>query len=278
MPELPEVETVVRDLREAGVAGLAVSDVRVYWPKSVAGLKPAAFRAKLAGARIEHVGRRGKYIVVELSGGGALLIHLRMTGQLRLAAPAEPRDPHEHIVLELSDGRQVRFRDTRKFGRWQLVDDPAELSGRLGPEPLDESLTGSGFAARLRGRRRALKPLLLDQTFLAGLGNIYVDEALWRAGLHPLRRSDSLSGRDAGRLLRAIRSVLTAAVERRGTSLGEGKPNFAGLGGRRGRNQALLGVFRRAGLPCPVCGAAVERFVVAQRGTHVCPRCQRRPV
>lgn len=278
MPELPEVETIVRDLRAAGLEGLRLERVRVFWPRSVAKSTPAAFSRALRGARIERLSRRGKYIVMDLGRGRRLLLHLRMTGQLKLVPSSRGRDLHEHVVLDLSDGRQLRFRDTRKFGRWELLACGAGGPiARLGPEPLDEALTTAGLADMLRRRRRLLKPLLLDQAFLAGLGNIYVDEALWEAGLHPLRRSDTLTVGEAEALHRAIRRVLTVSIGKRGTSLGAGKPNFRGPDGRHGTNQEALRVFRRAGQPCPRCGREIARMVVGQRSTHVCSACQPAP-
>jgi formamidopyrimidine-DNA glycosylase len=274
MPELPEVETVVRDLRAAGVAGRTIRAVAVHWERTVAGLAPAAFIRTLRGRRILRLERRAKYIVIRLGGGWALLIHLRMTGRFGVVAPATPRDAHEHVVVRLDDGRELRFHDTRKFGRWHLTREPDRILGALGPEPLGPAFRLPVFAAALRGQRRALKPLLLDQRFVAGLGNIYVDEALWAARLHPLRRSDSLRPAEVRRLHAAIRTVLRQGIRNRGTSLGAGQANFYSLSGRAGRNQGAVNVFRRTGAPCPRCGTVVQRLVVGQRSTHVCPRCQ----
>ena len=275
MPELPEVETVVRDLRAAGLVGRSIAGVQVHWPRSVHGASRPEFVRRVRGRRIDGIARRAKYILIELSGGETLLVHLRMTGQFRLEKSGALRDPHEHVVLELDDGRELRFHDTRKFGRWQLVADPRELDARLGPEPLDDAFTRAVLEQRLAGRQRRLKPLLLDQSVVAGLGNIYVDEVLWRSRLHPLRNAASLTRREQGALYRAIRNVLAIAVENRGTSLGDGATNFQSLGGGRGLHQAMVRVFRRDGQPCPRCGATIVRLIVGQRGTHICPCCQR---
>ncbi len=274
MPELPEVETVVRDLRAHGLEQAVIRDAVIRWPRTVGG-QPGRFRRALAGRTVVRLSRRAKYIVAALDSGDHLLIHLRMTGKLRFAGPGERPGKHDHVVLLLADGRRLFFNDTRKFGRLLLVpagDDP--LAG-LGPEPLEEAFTLTVFRSRLGGTRRALKPLLLDQTTVAGLGNIYVDEALWRARLHPERRADTLSAAETRRLHAAIREVLQRAVDNGGTSLGDGEANFYSVAGRRGRNADALRVFRRDGLPCPRCGTALARSVVGQRGTHFCPQCQR---
>ena len=276
MPELPEVETVVRSLRRGGLSGVTLRGARVSWPRSVHGMTPATFIRRLRGARIRRCRRRGKFIVLDLQDGRALLIHLRMTGHLRLALAEQPRDPHDRVAIALDDGRELRLRDTRKFGRVYLVAAAAGPLGRLGPEPLGARFTCAGFQASLRLRGRRLKPLLLDQAFLAGLGNIYVDEALWEAGLHPLRRASALAPAEARRLFVAIRCVLRRGIRNRGTSLGTGRTNFAAADGRFGRNQQQVRVFRRTGRPCPRCGTPIRRLIVGQRSTHICPVCQPR--
>ncbi len=277
MPELPEVQTIVDALNRQNLPGSTVSGVQVHWPRTIAAETPESFSRRLAGRRIETIRRRGKFIVCDLDGGRHLLIHLRMSGRLMLEAPDAPRTAHQHVILELGPRRQLRLHDPRKFGRVYLVDDPGAVLGRLGPEPLSESFSARRLARCLRSRRRLLKPLLLDQGFVAGLGNIYVDEALWDAGLHPLRRSDSLSGEEIRALHRSIRKVLRKGLRNLGTSLGGGQSNFHSLADRQGRNREELRVFRRTGEACPRCGQAIRRIVVGQRATHICPDCQRRP-
>ncbi len=277
MPELPEVETVARDLRQAGLEGRRIVKVRVGWPKSVAAGAAGDFSRALAGATILRIWRRAKYLVFDLADGRVLLVHLRMTGRFSLAREFRQRNPHEHVVLLLDDGTSVHFEDPRKFGRWILTAAPGRYLDALGPEPLDPAFTAAAFAERLRAHRRQIKPLLLDQSFVAGVGNIYADEALWAAGIHPGRNAVTLSGADVERLYKAVRQVLRRGIQNQGTSLGTASTNFYSTGGRRGRNQDALRVFRRAGEPCPRCGTAIERLVVAQRGTHICPRCQRSP-
>lgn len=274
MPELPEVETLVRDLRAARVTGRVIRAAVVHWRRTVAGMSPARFAAAVRGRRISAIGRRAKYIVLTLDRGLTLLIHLRMTGQLRIERRGAPADPHDRLALKLDDGRALHFRDTRKFGRWQLLRNPEVILDRLGPEPLDSAFTPAEFARRLAGTRRRLKPLLLDQTFLAGVGNIYADEALWLARLHPLRRSDTLAADEAAALLHAVREVLRRGIAARGTSLGTGRANFRSLREQHGRNQEQVRVFRRTGAPCPRCSTPVVRLVVGQRSTHICPHCQ----
>jgi len=274
MPELPEVETIVRELRAHGLVGRQIRTTVVHWPPMVAPLSPAQFHGTLAGRRITSLDRRGKHIVAQLSEGLFLLIHLRMTGQLALTPASAPRDRHQHVVLALDDGREWRYRDTRKFGRWLLTDDPARHLSQLGPEPLAPDFTPAVLAERLRARRRPIKPLLLDQSTLAGLGNIYVDEALWQAGLHPCRPAHSMTRPEITRLHAAIRKVLRQGIRNQGTSLGQGQSNYKRVGGARGKHQSSLQVFRRTGQACPRCGAAIQRLVVSQRATHICPDCQ----
>ena len=277
MPELPEVETVVRDLRAHGLEQAALRSVAVRWPRIVSGLTPDRFARLLAGRTVIRLSRRAKYIVAFLDTGDRLLIHLRMTGKLRFAAPQEAPGKHDHVVITLADGRRLFFNDTRKFGRLQLVGTGTDPLARLGPEPLDDAFTADVLRRQLRGKRRMIKSLLLDQTTVAGLGNIYVDESLWQAKIHPERRADTLSAAEISRLHTAIRDVLQRAVDNCGTTLGDGKTNFYSVAGRRGRNADALQVFRRDGLPCPRCGATLARRVVGQRGTHFCPHCQKAP-
>jgi len=275
MPELPEVETVARELRAAGVVGRRIVQARVSWPRTVATPSARAFVRGVKGRRIASLDRRGKYLVIRLTGGRYVLVHLRMTGQLFFATGAARRGKHEHLTLRLDDGRELRFRDTRKFGRWYLLEDAETKLGALGPEPLSPELTARAFGRRLAARRAMLKPLLLNQAFIAGLGNIYVDEALWDAGLHPRRKSDSLREEQRRRLYLSIRKVLRRGIESMGTTLGAGLTNFRTVEGGYGSNKDNLRVFRRAGEPCPRCGAAIKRMIVGQRSTHICPRCQR---
>ena len=276
MPELPEVETTARLIRPH-LTGREIRGVHVSWVRTLGGQRAAEFRRRVVGTRIASVGRRAKFVVFELRRGraaaGVLLCHLRMTGRLVVdAQPLEP-SPWERVRLELDRG-VLRFLDVRKFGRFTYLDDPAPVFEALGPEPLGEQFTAAWLRRSLRARRRALKPLLLDQAFLAGLGNIYVDEALFRAGLHPLRRSDRVPPAAATRLHGAIREILSAAIEREGSSF---DAFYRTPEGQPGSYQHLFQVYGRDGQPCRVCGRILKRIVVSQRGTHFCTRCQPAP-
>jgi formamidopyrimidine-DNA glycosylase len=271
MPELPEVETVARGLR-ASLIGCTIVGVEVCWTRSVVPPDPAAFARHLTGQVIAGVGRRGKWVVITLDSGDTLLVHLRMTGRLVIEPAESSSDPHVRVLFSLDDGRQVRFSDPRKFGRLVLTSDPQGALGGLGPEPLDEDFAAGQLEEMLARRRGRVKPLLLNQRFLAGLGNIYADEALWRAGVHPLRRADTLTAGEAQRLYQAIRSVLQAAIDSGGTTLADAA--YQQPDGRLGEFAGRLAVYGRAEQPCPRCGAGIERITVGQRGTHYCPQCQ----
>jgi len=276
VPELPEVETTVRLLRPR-LEGRRVVDAAVHWPRTLGGQDEAQFRAAVCGARVARLWRRAKFIALDLerrrSPAGTLLCHLRMSGRLVVEAAGAELDPHVRVVLRLDRGA-LHFNDARKFGRFFHCADPAAFLAALGPEPLGAAFTADWLARALRARRRLLKPLLLDQSFVAGLGNIYVDEALHRAGLHPLRRSDRVPRGAARRLHAAIRATLEAAIEREGSSFDvfyrtpEGNP---------GRFQDQWLAYGREGEPCRRCGRAIRRIVVGQRGTHLCTRCQPAP-
>ena len=274
MPELPEVQTIVDDLIRAGLVGRTIIDCRVGWPRTVAGRSADSFRRETRGRCLAALARRGKYIRVDLSGGFCLLIHLRMSGRLVLADRGAAVAKHEHVHLVLDDGRELRFYDPRKFGRIWLAADPETILGALGPEPLADDFTAAALARRLDGRRRALKPLLLDQAVVAGLGNIYVDETLWEARLHPLRRAAELTSAEVRALHRAMRRVLRRGLANGGTSLGHGQANFSATTRGAGQNRHALKVFRRTGESCPRCGTPVARLIVGQRSTHICPVCQ----
>ena len=283
MPELPEVETVARDLRRH-VLGARIVDVDVTWPRTLRSEDPLAFRDAVVGRTIVDVGRRAKLVVVDLDDGMAVTIHLKMTGQLFVVPGAAPTDPYVRLSVALADGRAVRFRDIRKFGRVGLARRDAsvgDLVGELGgpkgfrgfgPEPLDPAFTLRTFRARLRARRGRLKPLLLDQAFVAGIGNIYADEALWAARLHPLRSAASLRPRDEARLYRELRRILAEAVERRGSSIDD----YTAPDGDGSMQERLL-VYQRPGEPCPRCGRPIRRIVVGGRATHFCSYDQRLP-
>jgi formamidopyrimidine-DNA glycosylase len=276
MPELPEVETVVRLLRPR-LVGSTIAGARVGWLPMLGGMSARAFRSRVRGARVTQVWRRAKFIVIELERGGrpsgSLVGHLRMTGRMHVEPASWDPGPHARLVLELSDGRRFHFIDVRKFGRLLFAEQAARLFEGLGPEPLGEGFTPAWLHASLRARRRLLKPLLLDQSFVAGLGNIYVDEALHAARLHPLARSDRVAARGAQRLHASIRATLAAAIEREGSSF---DAFYRTPEGQPGSYQDQFQVYGREGEPCRTCGAPIVRIVVAQRGTHFCRACQSR--
>ena len=274
MPELPEVETVARDLR-GRIVGATITDATVLWARTLREGTPEAFADGLAGRRIEAVGRRGKQLVVELSGDAFLTIHLKMTGQLFVVPQGGPPDPYVRVVFELEDGREIRFRDIRKFGRIGLYGaDTAESVRRRRarsrcPTRSPSRRSGGGCAAR-KGR---LKPLLLDQTFVAGVGNIYADEALWAAKLHPLRTAaDAPAARRAAPLGCDSGGSSREAVIRRGSSIDD----YTAPDGD-GEMQEHLAVYQRTDEPCLRCGRPIRRIVVGGRATHFCSWCQRLP-
>jgi formamidopyrimidine-DNA glycosylase len=278
MPELPEVETVARDLRrhllpaDPSTPGPTIVGARVLWHRTLRAGDEDAFWEGVVGRRIEAVGRRGKQLVVDLSGGAFLTIHLKMTGQLFVVPATTASDPYLRLVLALDDGRELRFRDIRKFGRVGLYLADDRPFDDVGPEPLDPRFTVREFRKRIRARRGRLKPLLVDQSFLAGVGNIYADESLWRARLHPLRSARSLKPADEGRLYRHVREVLAEAVERRGSSIDD----YTAPDGD-GSMQERLDVYQRTGEPCRRCGHPIRRIVIGIRSTHFCSFCQRLP-
>ena len=273
MPELPEVETIVRELRISGLVGTTVLEVGVAWPRTIAHQSTSQFCDHIVGQIITEVIRRGKYLIFQLE-KGSILSHLRMTGHFSFCAAKDEPLVYERVRLTLSDGRALVLSDTRKFGRMQWVADPQYALSHLGVEPLSPQFSTTFLLKRLKGRKRALKPLLLDQSIIAGLGNIYVDEALWNAGLHPLQPVNYLLEDDIERLHHAIVTVLQRGVDHLGTSLGSGQTNYFSVSGRRGGNQYQLRVFRRDGQPCLRCATILEKIYVEQRGTHYCPFCQ----
>jgi formamidopyrimidine-DNA glycosylase len=273
MPELPEVEYVARQLR-AALVGRAIVAVEVGWARAISAPEVEAFRAAVRGRRIVAVSRRAKHLLIALDSGETLVIHRRMSGNVTLvAAGAEPL--YTRVRFTLDDGRDLVFSDPRKFGRIALLA-PSELEAMLdalGPEPLEEDFTPEVLAQRLAGRERALKALLLDQAVIAGLGNIYADEALFRARLHPLRAGASLAPAEVAALRWGIRDALRTGLEHGGTTIGRHRDAYD----EAGTNLDHLDVYRRTGQPCRRCGTAIARIVVAQRGTHFCPRCQPAP-
>ncbi|MCG0239875.1 MAG: bifunctional DNA-formamidopyrimidine glycosylase/DNA-(apurinic or apyrimidinic site) lyase [Firmicutes bacterium] len=274
MPELPEVETVRRTLAPR-LLGRAIEEVEVFRPAQVRYPDPETFRRSLRGRRFAEPGRRGKYLLLHLEGGGVLICHLRMSGRLYLTPAGAPRAPHTHVVFHLDDGQELRYQDQRTFGGFHLPDPDGRGTPEglltLGPEPLDDAFTPAYLHSRLAGRRAPVKAVLLDQSAVAGLGNIYADESLFRAGIRPDRPAGEVTPEEAEALWAAIRAVLAEAIAHRGTTFSL----YLDGEGRAGDYYRLLRVFGRQGQPCPRCGAAVVKSRVAGRGTHWCPQCQR---
>jgi formamidopyrimidine-DNA glycosylase len=281
VPELPEVESVRRRLvpvlEGRRLARVEIADARLTRP-----VDPDVVARALEGERVAALERRGKYLIVRFESGRALLIHLRMTGSLRHHAPENPAsgslpfDPHRRAVVNLDDGSDVAYRDVRRFGTWLLLE-PGELEPyldeRVGPEPLERSFGSRQLAKRLTGRRAPIKAAILDQRTLAGVGNIYADEALWRARIHPLREARSLDDDEVKALRKGIRDALELGIRRQGSTLRDYTLPDGGSGGM----QAEFKVYGRAGEPCARCGTPIERIRVAGRGTWYCPSCQAAP-
>ncbi len=279
MPELPEVETIVRALKSGGregppAVGHVLAGGEALWPGSL--VTPAAelFSERLRGQTLTDATRRGKFLWLKLS-PDSLLIHLRMSGDIRVeslvdeSGSPKPLAVHDRLQLLFEDDLRLVLNDPRKFGRVWLVSDPSEVLGSLGPEPLDPLFTADELACRLNGRQRSLKPLLLDQTIVAGLGNIYTDEALHLARIHPLTPAAALTREQIEHLWLAIRSVLQEGIRRNGASI-----DWVYRGGDF---QNHFRAYGRNGQPCPVCNTPIEKMVVGQRGTHYCPFCQPAP-
>jgi formamidopyrimidine-DNA glycosylase len=276
MPELPEVETIRQRLAPV-LTGRSFERVTIGDPRLTRPEPPELVAAALEGERVREVGRRGKYLIFAFESGRHLLVHLRMTGSLQHPVSGGlDADPHRRAVVRLDDGSDVAYRDVRRFGTWTLLE-PGELgeyfaARRLGSEPLERSFNSSVLARAFAGRRAPLKAALLDQRAAAGLGNIYVDEALWRARLHPLRPAGGLGQQELKVLRKAIRQVLEMGIARQGASLRD----YRDPAGRRGAMQDEFQVYGRTGEPCSRCGTPIEKTRVGGRSTWYCPRCQQR--
>jgi len=295
VPELPEVETIRRGL-QAKVLGRTLVKADVRLKKQVRGLTAARFEVEVAGRRIEALDRRAKFLLLHLSGSKTLMVHLGMSGQLSYwdhvktdtkdfmvssltglqRTPGQhPVDKHTHVLLVLDQGDRIQYRDPRQFGYMSLVDtaavDRLPSIKRLGMEPLDAGFTPLAFAGALAGRRGMLKPLLLNQSAVVGLGNIYADEACFAAGLHPCQTLERVTLAQIHKLFEAIKAVLDQALGEGGTTFRD----YRRLDGTHGRNQQYLRAYGRGGKPCLRCSTPMKKILVAQRGTVFCPKCQR---
>ena len=265
MPELPEVETIARGLKDE-LIGQTILKADVFWARTLATPTVKKFKQQIEGQKIIGVTRRAKYLILQLKNYN-LLIHLRMSGDLILRNSKIKPEKHDRMALWLSGRKYLAFNDTRKFGRVWLTDEPESVLGKLGPEPLEKGFTPQWLYENLQSRKRQLKPLLLDQTFIAGLGNIYTDESLNIAKLHPLALANSVKPKQAEALHDAIQSVLREGIRRNGASI-----DWVYRGGDY---QNYFRVYDQEGRPCPTCGNVIEKFTVGQRGTHICPKCQK---
>jgi formamidopyrimidine-DNA glycosylase len=278
VPELPEVETIRRQL-EARVAGRTIKGASVRDPLLTQPVPPGRLARQLRGRRIGPIDRRGKYLLLALGSGDTLAVHLRMTGQLHWSPEAVRRNlAHRRAHFVLDDGSTLVYCDQRRFGRmWIVPGDLPDIAGywaaRTGLEPLGPDFTAASLARLAEGRSRPVKPFLLDQTIVAGIGNIYADEALFQAGVHPLRPAGSLSRDEVRRLHRAIRDRLSAAIDAGGSSI----DTYRDTNGEQGAMQTFLRVHLQAGRPCPRCRTEIVKTRVAQRGTYLCPSCQEAP-
>jgi len=271
MPELPEVETVVRSIRPQ-VVGQTIHSLWYDWEKTLHSPSPSEFEARVINQKITAVTRRAKYIVIHLT-DAFLLVHLKMTGRLYVAHHSEQQraDRWVHVKFGLNDGLELRFSDSRKFGRVYLTDDIKTVIKNTGPEPLEDAFTVDIFHERLKRRNKVIKALLLDQTFIAGVGNIYADEALHQAKIHPQRRSQSLTDDEIALLYQTVRDALNKGINHEGASINwYRKPD-----GTKGTSQDHFFAYGRDGKPCLICGTTMEKIRVAQRGTHFCPNCQK---
>jgi len=273
MPELPEVETIRRNLcfgfeGNPSIIDLQILAAYVYWPRTLETPTLEEFNTRVIKQSITDISRRGKFLIFQLS-TDYLLFHLRMSGDMQVENTDSPLDPHHRVVFDLENKIRLSFNDTRKFGRVWLVNNPLEVTKNLGPEPLDPDFSHQNFFDILKSRRRQLKPLLMDQSFLAGLGNIYSDEALYLAKLHPLVNSHDITPSQSRALWTAIQQVLEEGIQHNGASI-----DWVYRGGGY---QNHFRIYQRNGESCPTCGTLIERIVVGQRSTHLCPKCQPDP-
>ncbi|MFL2859291.1 MAG: DNA-formamidopyrimidine glycosylase [Pontiellaceae bacterium] len=270
MPELPEVETVVRQLRNSKIENRTIVDVKIDWLPIIKPFSYKEFSASICNEKIIKILRHGKWIIFLLSNKKFIFIHLRMSGNF-----SRTKSKYDRAELLLSDGKRLFFRDTRKFGRWVYTKNPDLILNKLGPDAISENFSFEYFYNILQKKNRMIKPFLLDQSFIAGIGNIYADEALWLAKIHPKRNTNTLNKKNIKKLFNAIIEVLNIGIKNNGTSLGKGKSNFKGYNGESGEAQDEVNAYGRHGKECYRCRSIMNKIYVAQRGTTICPRCQK---
>ena len=275
MPELPEVETIKRNM-ESLISGLTFKSINLIMPKVIRTPESQEFIENLCGKKVKKIGRRGKYLIIYLSDHFILVIHLRMTGKLIYEPPGTLPAKHTHVIFKFDNDCELHYSDIRQFGRMALMEadrmDTWPGLKNLGVEPLSEVFTRDFLKKELKRRRTKIKPLLLDQTFIAGLGNIYTDEALHRARINPEKSGSNLDSREVARLYLAIKEVLEQGIANRGTTLRD----YVDGTGQSGLNQLSLKVYGREGDPCSICGQIIERMRLGGRSTYYCPKCQKR--
>ena len=267
MPELPEVETIKNEL-SSHIIGRSISGVTLLWGKMLRQPSSDEFYIRIQGRKITGLARRGKYLIFRLDSGDSLIIHLKMSGSLILGGDSPPK--YTRAVIHLDNGASIFFRDPRKFGRMQLVKDEGNIIKKLGPEPLEPAFTKEVLAEKLKKRKAPIKAVLIDQALIAGIGNMYADEALFAARINPLRPADSLSQNEINRLHEAIQTVLRDAIDSKGASVS----TYFRPGGERGSAHSHFKVAHQKGKACPVCDTPIERIPIRQRGSYYCPRCQ----
>ncbi len=270
MPELPEVETIKRDL-ETTIVGLCFTGVTLHWPRMLQNLTPEAFNRRLISQCIDGITRRGKYLIFQVSNGETLILHLRMSGSLRMDTACDD-DPYIRAIFSFDNGANLYFRDPRKFGMIWLVKDEEQVVGKLGPEPLSPNFTAKELQSILRKHTAPIKAVLCDQTVIAGVGNMYADEALYAATIHPDREANSLSHDEIKRLHHAIGEVLKKAINSGGASISD----YRRPDGKSGEAQFVFKVAHQLGKKCDKCGTPIERIPIRKRGSYFCPKCQRK--
>jgi len=269
VPELPEVETIKNELRPY-IVGRRITGVTLFWDGIVRQPSVTEFRSHLIGQQITNVTRRGKYLLFSLTSGEILIIHLKMSGSLLLKSASTEPDKYTRAIIHMDKESELHFRDPRKFGAMWLVEDANPVVGKLGPEPLEPGFTPQLLAQRLDNRSAPIKALLCDQTFIAGIGNMYADEALFAAGIHPLRSGKSLSQDEIKRLHHAIQQVLLEAINNKGAST----DTYFRPSGKIGTAHFQFKVAHRRGETCPICAAPLQRLPIRNRGSYFCPKCQ----
>jgi formamidopyrimidine-DNA glycosylase len=269
VPELPEVETIKNELSPY-VVGRSISGVTLFWEGMLRQPSPKEFYSRISRQEITGLSRRGKYLIFSLSSGDLLVIHLKMSGSLLIGKDSSEPPKYTRAIIRLDNGTRIFFSDPRKFGKIQLVKDRASVFGKLGPEPLEADFTPEVLTQRLSKRKAPIKAVLLDQSFVAGIGNMYADEALFSAGIHPLRPASSLSPDEVERLHSAIQQVLRSGIGSKGASIA----NYLRPDGTPGTAQFQFKVAHGRGKNCPNCGTPLKRIVVRNRGTYFCPKCQ----